>query len=327
MGQESWDVFEAISHEVRRKIVTLLAEKPRTFSDLQRELGLESPALAFHLKKLNGLITKDSQGYYELTPLGMKAYDVIRQFQGISQGSVEGDEAETGKGWLSSLASRISSGLSELIAAFTDLPLIMNVGNVALKEVFNGPLTVKRSLSVELDGGGGKVEITKGDPYAVIKCADESGFSFSTTDDELTVSLEGCVAKVSYPPVESLKGSVDGGVFKAEGSASGLTVDLDGGVLYLDVDDLTRARVTVDGGSFRCKLKYAREGVLNLELDGGAGELEVSLPPEVGIVFNKNVDGGVIKGGRNVVKERNVTANISVDGGVVRVETKTADGK
>ena len=325
MGQESWDVFDAISHEVRRKIITLLAEKPRTFSDLQRELGLESPALAFHLKKLNGLIAKDSQGYYGLTPLGMKAYDVIRQIQGISQGSVEGDKAETGKGWLSSLASRISSGLSELIAAFTDLPLIINVGNVTLKEVFNGPLPVKRSLSIEVDGG--KVEITKGDPYAVIKCADESGFNLSTTDEELTVSLEGCVAKVSYPPVESLRGSVDGGLFRAEGSASGLTVDLDGGVLYLDVDDLTSARVAVDGGSFRCKLKYAREGILNLELDGGAGELEVSLPPEVGIVFNKNVDGGVIKGGRNVVKERNVTANISVDGGVVRVETKTADSK
>ena len=55
--------------------------------------------------------------------------------------------------------------------------------------------------------------------------------------------------------------------------------------------------------------------------------MEVSLPPEVGIVFNKNVDGGVIKGGRNVVKERNVMANISVDGGVVSVETKTTDGK
>ena len=59
------EVFEAISHPLRIKILKLLANKPRSFSELKRELGIESSGkLDFHLKKLRNLITMDEGEIY-----------------------------------------------------------------------------------------------------------------------------------------------------------------------------------------------------------------------------------------------------------------------
>ncbi|WP_218258248.1 ArsR/SmtB family transcription factor [Saccharolobus shibatae] len=53
------DTFEAISNDIRRRILKTLVT-PKSFSQLVEELNIESAALAFHLKKLEGLVTKDS---------------------------------------------------------------------------------------------------------------------------------------------------------------------------------------------------------------------------------------------------------------------------
>jgi hypothetical protein len=37
MESQNGDIFDAISHEIRRKIIQLLAEKPKTFSELQKD--------------------------------------------------------------------------------------------------------------------------------------------------------------------------------------------------------------------------------------------------------------------------------------------------
>ena len=75
---ESDEVFEAVSHPVRIKILKLLAEKPMGFSELKRELGIKSSGkLDFHLKKLGGLITLNSDGKYTLTKEGYAALQAI----------------------------------------------------------------------------------------------------------------------------------------------------------------------------------------------------------------------------------------------------------
>ena len=72
------EVFEAISHPLRIKILKLLAKKPRSFSELKRELGIESSGkLDFHLKKLRNLITMDEGGKYILTKEGYAALQAI----------------------------------------------------------------------------------------------------------------------------------------------------------------------------------------------------------------------------------------------------------
>jgi len=72
------EVFESISHPLRIKILKLLAKKPRSFSELKRELGIESSGkLDFHLKKLGSLVAADETGRYVLTKEGYAALQAI----------------------------------------------------------------------------------------------------------------------------------------------------------------------------------------------------------------------------------------------------------
>lgn len=69
--------FEAISHPMRIKILEILSKKAMGFSELKRELGIESSGkLDFHLKKLKGLITTED-GKYILTKDGYAALQAI----------------------------------------------------------------------------------------------------------------------------------------------------------------------------------------------------------------------------------------------------------
>jgi|GEM_PF-563224 DNA-binding transcriptional ArsR family regulator len=88
-GNESGrDVFEAISHPVRREVLSLLTEEPKSFSELMDETGLESSTLAFHLRKLDGLVEKDSQGLYRLTEFGAEAWGIASKLS--EMGEIEG---------------------------------------------------------------------------------------------------------------------------------------------------------------------------------------------------------------------------------------------
>jgi len=74
----SEDVFEAVSHPLRIRILRALEGRPMRFSDLKRRLGVRSGGhLDFHLKKLDGLITVDEVGRYALTEEGYKALQAI----------------------------------------------------------------------------------------------------------------------------------------------------------------------------------------------------------------------------------------------------------
>ena len=60
MGSD--DLFEAVSHSLRIKIVKALAEKPLRFADLKRDFKTNSSGLLdFHLKKLNDLVTTNDE--------------------------------------------------------------------------------------------------------------------------------------------------------------------------------------------------------------------------------------------------------------------------
>ena len=70
-------VLAALAHPVRRRIIKLLSVKGEaSYSDILRELGVESSVLSFHLKKLAGLVEKTGNGY-RLTVLGRRATAVL----------------------------------------------------------------------------------------------------------------------------------------------------------------------------------------------------------------------------------------------------------
>jgi len=77
MGSDD-DVFEAVSHPLRIEILKILAKHPRRFADIKKVLNIESSGLLdFHLKKLNNLISVNSEGCYVLTEKGFAALQAV----------------------------------------------------------------------------------------------------------------------------------------------------------------------------------------------------------------------------------------------------------
>lgn len=71
---DSAELFEAISHPVRIKILKTIQEQPSGFASLKRQLGIESSGnLDYHLKKLGQLVTVREDGLYGLTDAGKEA--------------------------------------------------------------------------------------------------------------------------------------------------------------------------------------------------------------------------------------------------------------
>ena len=71
---DSAELFEAISHPVRIKILKVLEKQPASFAFLKRRLDIESSGnLDYHLKKLAQLVAAREDGLYGLTDAGKEA--------------------------------------------------------------------------------------------------------------------------------------------------------------------------------------------------------------------------------------------------------------
>jgi len=71
---DSAELFEAISHPVRIKILKILERQPTSFASLKRQLGIDSSGnIDYHLKKLGELVAVREDGLYGLTDAGKEA--------------------------------------------------------------------------------------------------------------------------------------------------------------------------------------------------------------------------------------------------------------
>lgn len=76
------DIFEAISHPLRIRILRVLAKRSMRFAELKRGLKIKSSGrLDFHLTKLGGLIVTNKQGSYDVTKYGIMALTAINTVQ------------------------------------------------------------------------------------------------------------------------------------------------------------------------------------------------------------------------------------------------------
>ncbi|MDG6914427.1 MAG: helix-turn-helix domain-containing protein [Nitrososphaerota archaeon] len=72
------EVFEALGHPTRIRILQVLGQKGLGFSELKREVGIDSSGLlAFHLGKLTGLVKLNQKGLYALTDNGSEALRIV----------------------------------------------------------------------------------------------------------------------------------------------------------------------------------------------------------------------------------------------------------
>lgn len=79
-------VLKAISHNLRQKIIRLIAENDfQTYTDLMQKLSLSTGKLNFHLKQLIGLIEKQEDGSYKLSLIGKNAVDILEQLKSIGE--------------------------------------------------------------------------------------------------------------------------------------------------------------------------------------------------------------------------------------------------
>ena len=76
--------FQALAHQIRRTIIRLVESRNQgiSYTELITELGMSTGKLNYHLEQLKGLIEKNSNQRYVLTPFGKKALehlDLIEQ--------------------------------------------------------------------------------------------------------------------------------------------------------------------------------------------------------------------------------------------------------
>jgi DNA-binding transcriptional ArsR family regulator len=72
------EVFEALGHPTRIRLLQMLSETPLSFTELKRAAGLDSNGLlTFHLGKMRDLIRLNAEGSYALTDEGREALRVV----------------------------------------------------------------------------------------------------------------------------------------------------------------------------------------------------------------------------------------------------------
>jgi len=74
-------IFASLKHSVRRKILRMLSEKPRSFSEILEALGISSSHLTYHLENLGELISKTDDGKYKLSTFGEAAVGTMSRVE------------------------------------------------------------------------------------------------------------------------------------------------------------------------------------------------------------------------------------------------------
>jgi len=78
IGELEKDIFDVLSHEIRREILTLVYNRiEMSYTELLKTLNIGDGLLNFHLKKLTGFLEKTEKGTYILSEKGRLAYTLI----------------------------------------------------------------------------------------------------------------------------------------------------------------------------------------------------------------------------------------------------------
>jgi predicted transcriptional regulator len=123
-------VLQALGHEERRNILKIIGASSEgvTYSSILGETGLDTGHLNYHMRGLEGLIEKDDDRIYQLTPLGLKA---LRLLKGIDD-DVNGDVSKYIKSAKSSQRSLLHPLVKLVLLVFTIGAGIVFLGSIIL---------------------------------------------------------------------------------------------------------------------------------------------------------------------------------------------------
>ncbi len=71
-------IFKTLKHPLRRKILRMLAEKPRSYSEILEALAIDSGHLSYHIENLGDIIARTKDEKYALSTIGQAAVKLIR---------------------------------------------------------------------------------------------------------------------------------------------------------------------------------------------------------------------------------------------------------
>ena len=78
-GEIEETIIQGLGHRERRNILKIISLAPEgaVYSDILGELGLNTGRMNYHLRQLGGLVERNGDRRYHLTPLGKKALSVL----------------------------------------------------------------------------------------------------------------------------------------------------------------------------------------------------------------------------------------------------------
>ncbi|MGC9117892.1 MAG: ArsR/SmtB family transcription factor [Thermoproteus sp.] len=341
------DIFEALANPLRRRILELLADRPRLYSELMDALSVDSPTLAFHLKRLDGLVEKDEKGFYRLTQMGARALEVVRSLQAEGGGQAKGPEPPLVLG--DRMVAKINKELLEYAKRQGRKLVVQDSAIVEIADDVDPGLfmdVVESIRDVAL------VKAPKGlRPYVELKAKDvgligEGGLAHLLTEG---VSLLGSVLRLgAFKGIRKAEKVVYDGPFahgrslavEAEGSKIEIRpgagraralcgdeedfeigpgrVEADGCEVVLEVGELDELKIVVEGG--KVEVEGVQFGKADLDVEGGVVELKAELGRSEVVA---DVEGGLLSaelGYRPFEGEASV--GLKVSGGMAKIALK-----
>jgi DNA-binding transcriptional ArsR family regulator len=77
-------MFGSLRHPIRRRILRMLSEKPRSFSEMLGDSEVSSSHLTYHLENLGQLVSKTDDGKYRLSTFGQAAVATMSRIEETS---------------------------------------------------------------------------------------------------------------------------------------------------------------------------------------------------------------------------------------------------
>jgi predicted transcriptional regulator len=114
-------IIQGLGHQERRNILKIIshAEGGATYSVILGELGLNTGRMNYHLRQLEGLVVRNGDRKYHLTPLGEKAISVLYSMtQNLENGYEE---------YLNSARTARSSGITMWVSRWFSLIIVFTI--------------------------------------------------------------------------------------------------------------------------------------------------------------------------------------------------------
>ncbi|MFC1802684.1 winged helix-turn-helix domain-containing protein [Thermoproteota archaeon] len=123
-------IIQVLSHHERRNIIEILGISSGgvSYSEILGEIGLNTGKMNYHLKLLEGVIERDKNRRYTLTPIGKKAFMILNS---ISEDLENGYED-----YLSKARTSQGAGIRKIVKFWYGLVALLSFSALAAVWVF-----------------------------------------------------------------------------------------------------------------------------------------------------------------------------------------------